>query len=122
MARQTRSAVHGIGTSVTPSGRRASMTASTTAGVDAIVPASPPPLTPSGVVVDGGSVRSVTNVGRAAAGGIRQSATAAASSVPPAPRRLHVAGRALEAARRDDLGLLDHLVAGADHGDSAHRQ
>ena len=71
MARQTRSAVHGIWTSVTPSGRRASMTASTTAGVEAIVPASPTPLTPSGLVVAGVYVRSVTIVGRSAAEGIR---------------------------------------------------
>ena len=33
----------------------------TTAGVEAIVPASPTPLTPSAFVVDGVSVRSVVN-------------------------------------------------------------
>src|SRR5262249_59679753 len=49
MARHTRSGVHGIGTSVTPSGRSASTMAFTTAGVDAIVPASPTPLAPSGL-------------------------------------------------------------------------
>ena len=53
MARHTRSGVHGIGTSVTPSGRRALTIAFTTAGVDAIVPASPTPLTPSGLSVEG---------------------------------------------------------------------
>ena len=50
MARQTRSGVHGIATSDTPYGRSASTTALTTAGVEAIVPASPTPLTPSGLL------------------------------------------------------------------------
>src|SRR5690606_16987235 len=63
----TRSGVQGIGTSWTPYGRSASTTALTTAGVDAIVPASPTPLTPSGLVVAGVSVRSVVNEGRSAA-------------------------------------------------------
>ena len=71
MARQTRSGVHGIGTSVTPNGRSASTIAFTTAGVDAIVPASPTPLTPSGLSVDGVVVRAVVNDGRSAADGIR---------------------------------------------------
>jgi hypothetical protein len=39
-ARHTRSGVQGIGTSLTPRGRSASTIAFTTAGVDAIVPAS----------------------------------------------------------------------------------
>ena len=71
MARQTRCGVHGISTSVTPSGRSASITASTTAGVEAMVPASPTPLTPSGLLVAGVCVRSVTNVGRSRADGSR---------------------------------------------------
>ena len=69
IARQTRSGVAGIWMSFTPNGRSASTTALTTAGVDAIVPASPTPLTPSGLVVDGVSVRSVVNDGRSAAEG-----------------------------------------------------
>src|SRR5262245_26079310 len=59
IVRQTRSGLHGIVTSLTPSGRSASTTAFTTAGVDAIVPASPTPFTPSRVCA-GVSVRSVT--------------------------------------------------------------
>ena len=43
MARHTRSGVQGMGTSVTPNGCSASTMAFTTAGVDAIVPASPTP-------------------------------------------------------------------------------
>ena len=71
IARQTRSGVQGIRTSWTPKWRTASTTASTTAGVDAIVPASPTPLTPSGFDVAGVSVRSVVNSGRSAADGTR---------------------------------------------------
>ena len=59
MARQTRSGVHGIVTSLTPKGRSASTIALTTAGVEAIVPASPTPLTPSRLAARL-SVRSVT--------------------------------------------------------------
>src|SRR5207248_10893852 len=66
-ARQTRSGLHGIATSVTPRGRSASTTALTTAGVDAIVPASPTPLTPTRFGGAGVSVRSVVNLGRSAA-------------------------------------------------------
>src|SRR6185503_17886873 len=51
IARQTRCGVHGISTSVTPRCRTASRTPLTIAGVEAIVPASPTPLTPSGFVV-----------------------------------------------------------------------
>src|SRR5690242_6565379 len=47
MARHTRSGVHGIVMSLIPSGRSASTIAFTTAGVEAMVPASPTPLTPS---------------------------------------------------------------------------
>ena len=71
MARQTRSGVQGIGTSSMPIGRSALTMAFTTAGVDAIVPASPTPLTPSGLVVAGVSVRSVVKCGRSAADGTR---------------------------------------------------
>ena len=52
-----------------PSGRSASMTALTTAGVAAIVPASPMPLTPSEFDGDGVSVRSISNDGISAAVG-----------------------------------------------------
>ena len=47
----------------TPSGRRASITALTTVGDEAIVPASPTPFTPSELTGDGVSVRSVSNEG-----------------------------------------------------------
>jgi hypothetical protein len=60
-ARQTRSGVHGMTMSRTPNGRSASTIAFTTAGVDAIVPASPTPFTPSGLVWAGVSVRPVVN-------------------------------------------------------------
>ena len=53
MARHTRWAVQGIVMSRTPIGRSASTMLLTTAGVDAIVPASPMPLTPSGFEVAG---------------------------------------------------------------------
>jgi hypothetical protein len=69
MARQTRSGVQGICTSVTPYGRSASTTAFTTAGVDAMVPASPTPLVPRGWSGAGVSVRSVIRSGRSAAVG-----------------------------------------------------
>jgi len=51
--------VQGISTSLMPSGRSASTIALTTAGVEAIVPASPTPLTPSEFAARL-SVRSVT--------------------------------------------------------------
>jgi len=70
IARQTRSGLHGIVMSLTPSGRSASMIALTTAGVEAIVPASPTPLTPSRFA-PGLSVRLVTYDGRSAADGTR---------------------------------------------------
>ena len=69
MACQTFIGEHGIGTSLTPSGRSASTTALTIAGVDAIVPASPTPFTPNELVVEGVSVRSVVNDGRSTAVG-----------------------------------------------------
>ena len=55
---------------VTPSWRSASMTALTIAGVAAIVPASPMPLTPSEFDGDFVSVRSVSYDGSSAAVGI----------------------------------------------------
>ena len=61
IARHTRSGVHGIWMSWIPSGRNASTTALTTAGVEAIVPASPTPLVPNVLVVEGDVVFSVTN-------------------------------------------------------------
>ena len=51
---------------MTPLGRRASTMALTTAGVAAMVPASPTPLTPNGLEVAGVSVRSLTMSGRSA--------------------------------------------------------
>ena len=51
IARHTRSGVHGIWMSLTPRWRTASTTALTTAGVEAMVPASPTPLVPSVLVV-----------------------------------------------------------------------
>src|SRR5262249_52109755 len=71
IARQTFSSEQGMVTSRTPNGFSASTTAFTTAGVDAIAPASPTPLTPRRLVVAGVSVRSVVNDGRSAADGIR---------------------------------------------------
>ena len=53
IAFQTRSGVHGIRMSLTPKCRSASTIALTTAGVEAMVPASPTPLVPSVFVVDG---------------------------------------------------------------------
>jgi hypothetical protein len=53
MARQMRSGVAGIVTSVTPSGARASRIAFITVGVEATVPPSPTPLAPNGCVVLG---------------------------------------------------------------------
>ena len=50
IARQTRSGVAGMSMSVTPKGESASTTAFMTAAVEAIVPVSPTPLTPSGFV------------------------------------------------------------------------
>ena len=57
-ARQTFSGLAGIVTSVTPYGESASTTALITAGVEAIVPVSPTPLTPSGFVGLGALTRS----------------------------------------------------------------
>src|SRR5919206_3627225 len=67
IACHTRIGDSGMSMYVTPSGRSASMTAFTTAGVAAIVPASPTPLTPREFVGDGVSVRSVSKLGSSAA-------------------------------------------------------
>ena len=61
MVFQTRSGVSGIASMwSTPSPDSASTTALTTAGVEAMVPVSPAPLTPSGLTGVGVSVRSVS--------------------------------------------------------------
>src|SRR5215813_9751349 len=54
----------GMSICVTPNGESASTTAFTTAGVDPMVPASPTPLTPSGLTGDGVTVRSSSNSGK----------------------------------------------------------
>jgi hypothetical protein len=56
MARLTVMGDAGIRTSVIPIGRSASTTAFITAGVEAMVPASPMPFTPIGLVGDGVTV------------------------------------------------------------------
>ena len=71
MADQTRCGVHGIVMSVTPIGRSASTIALTTAGVDAIVPASPTPLVPKVLVVHGDVVWSMSKLIVSAADGQR---------------------------------------------------
>ena len=48
---------------VIPNGESASITALATAGVAAMVPASPAPFTPSGLTGDGVTVRSVSKLG-----------------------------------------------------------
>ena len=59
IAVHTRSGVHGMVMSLMPNGRSASTMALTTAGVEAIVPASPTPLVPSEFDVAGDVVWSV---------------------------------------------------------------
>ena len=63
IARHTRSGDAGLSMLSTPRWETASITAFTTAGGDAIVPASPMPFTPSELVVEGVTVRSCTIVG-----------------------------------------------------------
>src|SRR5207302_10039922 len=70
IARQMRSGVAGIGTSVTPSGARASRMAFTTVGVEATVPPSPTPLAPNGFVVLGTGLKSTVTGGNVSARGI----------------------------------------------------
>src|SRR5262245_33774836 len=59
----------GMSMCVTPNVESASTIAFTTAGVDPIVPASPTPLTPSGLTGDGVTVRSSSNSGKSCARG-----------------------------------------------------
>jgi hypothetical protein len=61
----------GMGTSFTPSPDRASTMALMTAGAAPMVPASPMPFTPSGLVGEGVTVWSVTIDGTSEAAGIR---------------------------------------------------
>src|ERR1019366_6084063 len=70
-ARHTLCGAQGMATSCTPRCLMASRTPLTMAGVEAIVPASPTPLTPRSFVVDADTVRSVMNDGRSAALGTR---------------------------------------------------
>src|SRR5680860_236670 len=71
MAFHTRSGVHGIMMSLAPNWRTASTTALTTAGVEAIVPASPTPLVPSVLVVEGVVLWSTSKLMVSAAVGTR---------------------------------------------------
>src|SRR3990172_13222445 len=71
IARHTRSGEAGFPMSSTPRCDSASTMELTTAGGDAIVPASPMPFTPSGFVLDGVSVRSSVIVGISIAVGTR---------------------------------------------------
>src|SRR5262245_10880620 len=71
IARQTRSGLAGIWTSVTPRCDSASTTALITAADAAIVPVSPTPFTPRGLVGLGVSVRSSSKLGSSAAEGTR---------------------------------------------------
>src|SRR4029079_3218342 len=82
IARQTRSGVAGIWTSFTPRCDSASSTALITAGAAAMVPVSPTPFTPSGVVGLGLSVRSSSNDGNSAADGTRYVRRFAVSRLP----------------------------------------
>jgi hypothetical protein len=70
IARQMRSGVAGIGTSVTPSGARASRIAFMTVGVAAIVPPSRTPFAPNGFVVLGTGLKSTLIVGTVSARGM----------------------------------------------------
>src|SRR4051812_14013197 len=71
MAAHTRSGEAGMSMSRMPNGCSASMTAFMTAGVDAMVPASPMPFTPIGLVGLGVVVWSVMKLGDSAAVGTR---------------------------------------------------
>ncbi len=71
IARHTRSGVQGIWMSLTPRWRTASTTALTTAGVEAMVPASPTPLVPRVLVVLGEVVWSISKLIVSAAVGSR---------------------------------------------------
>ena len=69
MAVHTRSGWAGMAMSVMPSGDRASTMALMTVGAEPIVPASPMPLTPSGLVGLGVTVWSSLKLGSSAADG-----------------------------------------------------
>src|SRR5262249_16789206 len=71
IASQTRCGDAGMSRSVIPSGASASTTAFMTAGVDAIVPASPTPFTPMGFVGLGVTVDAVSMPGISAADGTK---------------------------------------------------
>ena len=71
IAFQTRCGVHGITMSSTPKLRTASITALTTAGVEAMVPASPTPLVPSVLVSDGVELCATSKLIMSAAVGTR---------------------------------------------------
>src|SRR5208282_3960044 len=70
IAAQTRFGVAGMSMRSTPSGFNASRTAPMTAGGAPVAPASPAPLTPSGLVFAGTSVSSETSSGKSSARGI----------------------------------------------------
>ena len=82
IARQTRSGVSGMSMCAIPSGASASTTAFTTAGVEAIVPVSPAPFTPSGFTSVSVSVRSTSSDGKNSAFGTAYSIMLAVSSWP----------------------------------------
>src|SRR5207245_11447546 len=70
IARHTRSGVAGMSSWVMPSGASASSTAFIAAGRAPTEPASPAPLTPSGLVLAGTSWLATANDGRSVARGI----------------------------------------------------
>ena len=70
MARHTVSGVAGMSMAATPSGLRASTIAFISAGMAPTQPASPAPLTPSGLVGVGTSLISISKLGRLSARGI----------------------------------------------------
>ncbi len=82
MARQTFSGVNGMSTWWWPKAVRASLTALAIAAVLEIVPASPMPLTPSGLWGLGVTVWSVSNIGRSSARGMLYSINEPVSMVP----------------------------------------
>src|SRR5260370_27768133 len=70
MARQMTSAVAGISICFTPNSDSASMSALATAGIAPTVPASPAPLTPSGLVLVGTGLLLIAIAGRSLARGM----------------------------------------------------
>src|SRR5207248_2058322 len=82
IASQIRHGVSGISRLWIPRGRSASITALATAGVAPVVPPSPIPLTPIGLCGVAVSVRSVSKLGRSAAGGGREVIRSPVSSGP----------------------------------------